>query len=222
MLGAIIGDIAGSRFEWHNIKSKDFDLLTYPLITLGIPLIVALLMENKRETKLNKLMEYIVKNGFLWGIGYLTIFITKWLIASLILNTNAVKIAIEQLLFRMNGNEVYPTSRLITLKYNIECFYSPMVNVILFLILAIWTAFFIYYKKGIKQCSIIVPLICIGLIPYLWYIVVSGHSLIHYWFTYRLQAITVFSIMCLMIETIDIKKVKEVKKNGNSSINTML
>ena len=28
MLGAIIGDIAGSRFEWHNIKSKEFDLLT--------------------------------------------------------------------------------------------------------------------------------------------------------------------------------------------------
>ena len=29
MLGAIIGDIAGSRFEWRNIKSKDFELLTY-------------------------------------------------------------------------------------------------------------------------------------------------------------------------------------------------
>ena len=29
MLGAIIGDIAGSRFEWNNHKSKDFDLLTY-------------------------------------------------------------------------------------------------------------------------------------------------------------------------------------------------
>lgn len=28
MLGAIIGDIAGSRFEWNNIKSKDFELLT--------------------------------------------------------------------------------------------------------------------------------------------------------------------------------------------------
>lgn len=28
MMGAIIGDIAGSRFEWHNIKSKDFDLFT--------------------------------------------------------------------------------------------------------------------------------------------------------------------------------------------------
>ena len=29
MLGAIIGDIVGSRFEWNNYKGKDFDLLTY-------------------------------------------------------------------------------------------------------------------------------------------------------------------------------------------------
>ena len=28
MLGAIIGDIAGSRFEWNNTKTKDFELLT--------------------------------------------------------------------------------------------------------------------------------------------------------------------------------------------------
>lgn len=30
MLGAIIGDIVGSRFEWNNIKSKEFDLF-HPL-----------------------------------------------------------------------------------------------------------------------------------------------------------------------------------------------
>ena len=29
MLGAIIGDIAGSRFEWHNHKTKDFELLSH-------------------------------------------------------------------------------------------------------------------------------------------------------------------------------------------------
>ena len=28
MIGAIVGDVAGSRFEWHNHKSKDFELLT--------------------------------------------------------------------------------------------------------------------------------------------------------------------------------------------------
>ena len=29
MLGAIIGDIVGSRFEWNNIKIKKFEFLTY-------------------------------------------------------------------------------------------------------------------------------------------------------------------------------------------------
>ena len=29
MLGAIIGDLVGSRFEWNNIKTKDFDFFTY-------------------------------------------------------------------------------------------------------------------------------------------------------------------------------------------------
>ena len=29
MLGTIIGDIVGSRFEWNNIKTKEFDFLTY-------------------------------------------------------------------------------------------------------------------------------------------------------------------------------------------------
>ena len=29
MLGAIIGDIVGSRFEWNNIKTKEFDFLTH-------------------------------------------------------------------------------------------------------------------------------------------------------------------------------------------------
>jgi type I restriction enzyme M protein len=28
MIGAIVGDIVGSRFEWDNIKTKDFDFLT--------------------------------------------------------------------------------------------------------------------------------------------------------------------------------------------------
>lgn len=29
MLGAIIGDLAGSRFEWNSIRTKDFELLNY-------------------------------------------------------------------------------------------------------------------------------------------------------------------------------------------------
>lgn len=38
MLGAIIGDISGSRFEWENLKSKKFELLTYASVFRSISL----------------------------------------------------------------------------------------------------------------------------------------------------------------------------------------
>ena len=33
MTGAIIGDIVGSRYEFHNHRSKDFSLFTFSNIT---------------------------------------------------------------------------------------------------------------------------------------------------------------------------------------------
>ena len=35
MLGAIIGDIVGSRFEWANIKSKEFELFITKEVCYG-------------------------------------------------------------------------------------------------------------------------------------------------------------------------------------------
>jgi type I restriction enzyme M protein len=59
MLGAIIGDIAGSRFEWNNIKTKEFDFLTYrchPTDDSVMTLAVAkALMESRNvQTSLSK------------------------------------------------------------------------------------------------------------------------------------------------------------------------
>ena len=59
MLGAIIGDIAGSRFEWNNTKTKEFDFLTYrchPTDDSVMTLAVAkALMESRNvQTSLSK------------------------------------------------------------------------------------------------------------------------------------------------------------------------
>lgn len=57
MLGAIIGDIVGSRFEWHNIKTKQFDFLTHScfftddsVMSLAI---AQAIMETKKSTQLS-------------------------------------------------------------------------------------------------------------------------------------------------------------------------
>ena len=44
MFGTIIGDIVGSRFEWHNIKTKEFELFAkkcYPTDDTNMTLAVA-------------------------------------------------------------------------------------------------------------------------------------------------------------------------------------
>jgi type I restriction enzyme M protein len=63
MLGAIIGDTVGSRFEWHNHRSKDFDFLTYKceptddsIMTLAIAKAIL-----KSEGDANKLSDLAVR-----------------------------------------------------------------------------------------------------------------------------------------------------------------
>ena len=63
MLGAIIGDTVGSRFEWHNHRSKDFDFLTYKceptddsIMTLAIAKAIL-----KSEGDVNKLSDLAVR-----------------------------------------------------------------------------------------------------------------------------------------------------------------
>lgn len=63
MLGAIIGDTVGSRFEWHNHRSKDFEFLTYKceptddsIMTLAIAKAIL-----KSEGKVNKLPDLAVR-----------------------------------------------------------------------------------------------------------------------------------------------------------------
>ena len=38
MIGAIIGDVVGSRFEFDNYKSKDFEMFDTECFLLTIPL----------------------------------------------------------------------------------------------------------------------------------------------------------------------------------------
>lgn len=72
MLGAIIGDIVGSRFEWHNLKSKEFELFAencQPTDDSIMTLAVAEAILNSREQR-EKLSELAVYCMVHWGNRY--------------------------------------------------------------------------------------------------------------------------------------------------------
>lgn len=61
MLGAIIGDIVGSRFEWDNIKAKEFEFLTYRCCVtddsvMSLAVAKAILDSGKDLEKLSKMV----------------------------------------------------------------------------------------------------------------------------------------------------------------------
>ena len=55
MIGAIIGDIVGSRFEYNNIKSKEFELFTDDCFftddTVTTLAVAKIILESEKEIK---------------------------------------------------------------------------------------------------------------------------------------------------------------------------
>lgn len=192
-----------------------FDLLTYPLVTLGMPITLVALLENRRKKKLLEQILLIIKLGIMWAIGYVLLFFTKWVIASIILQKDAISLALNQILFRVNGNETYPVNRIDVLKENFNFFFIPTAKELLMVAFVIWIIIFLLAKKKIKDCSVIITLICIAIVPYVWYITFAGHSSIHSWFTNKIQAMTIFAILSAMGECIQISDLKKYIKKGD-------
>lgn len=85
MLGAIIGDIVGSRFEWDNIKTKDFDFLTYKCsftddTVMSLAIAKAIMESEEDYSNLSgKAVQYMQEIGRLYpDSGYGTGF-NKWI-----------------------------------------------------------------------------------------------------------------------------------------------
>lgn len=183
-----------------------FDLLTAPLLTLGIPLIYVVLLKHREKIEMKKILWEIIKLSALWCIAYGTLFFSKWVIASIVLHKDVITAAFNQILYRANGNELYPATRWGAVSKNIKYLYNVPLFVILVGITITWMAMMVKNRKPIKDCKIAILLILVALYPYVWYCVCAGHSDMHPWFTYRVQAISILSILCAMIETIDSSK----------------
>lgn len=181
-----------------------FDLLTVPLISWGIPIITYYYINNKYPSSEKedgeKPYERLVFTGVFWTIGYGLTWFTKWLLATIILRKNVIHDAITQILFRTEGNNDYPLQRIEMLRKNIILMYPRVTLLILgitcfiFLAIAISKRTRSYrYTNLIRMFSLY---ILIALTPYIWLNLLANHSQIHFWFTYRGQIITVFSILC--------------------------
>lgn len=180
------------------------DLLTVPMITLGVPLITLLYSKIKlyhyREKSIIQFFKEILLTIFSWGMGYGFTWINKWLLASVILKENTIKVAIDQAIFRTEGSKAYPLDRIDMIKSNAGLILDKL-NFLALVLAVLLVIFLVIYKKKVIKGRVnpqSIVLLFVSPFPYIWYLAMSNHSQIHYWFTYRLQIITVFSLFSFL------------------------
>jgi len=168
------------------------DLLTYPLITLGFPLVLWLSLnysDNMREN-LKRILYYSV----FWAIGYCIMWGSKWILGSIVTGENIIKNAADAICFRTSSS-VYEQSFsfLDVLVRQFEGAYQitwPVLTIILVVLL---------FFKGIKlkkgMFYVLIPCLLISFYPMVWYVVLKNHSYIHYWFTYRELGISLYAFI---------------------------
>ena len=78
------------------------DYLTFPLVTFGIPVIFVLLSDPKKRTFKVDLLR-VFRYGIDWSVGYVGLWASKWILASLIMHQNLIKESLQQVAFRASS-----------------------------------------------------------------------------------------------------------------------
>lgn len=190
------------------ILTAFFDFLTYPFITLGVPLIAYLASDDECLIFFKKSIKEISFNTVSWGIGYVGMWASKWVIASVFTNENVISNAVEKIKFR-SGHFSHRDTWLSTMKLNL----SVCNKIVLLLIFILLAVFFIinriknYRSMHMRVCPGTFTILFVSGYPLIWYYFSMEHSSCHSYFTWRELAISVFGILAIGVVNLQKKAV---------------
>ena len=186
------------------------DLLTNPLVTLGLPLILyfILIQKNNKLTIKDSILIF-VKTCVHWLLGYAITWITKWILVDILYNKGLIKTALSQILYRTRGVTKLSSSSVIA--KNLFWILIPLqIDIFAFMIILV-----LNIKKGIQFSKFketiltIFPYLIISIMPYLWYIILKNHSYLHSFFTYRNQILILITIPIIYYKVLNLDRIKE-------------
>ncbi|KKP71774.1 MAG: hypothetical protein UR68_C0027G0009 [Candidatus Roizmanbacteria bacterium GW2011_GWA2_35_19] len=192
-----------------------FDLLTAPLVSLGILLIVELFLENRGWLK-------IIKNSFSWSFGYLSLWASKWVVVTVLYAPGSIFTSLAQVVNRTVTIPDNNFSYLKTLRLNIfQLIGYHKSNKVFFL--AVFLALLIlsikYFKFSKVNFKRITSWLIISIIPYLWYLIAANHSYLHVWYTYRNQFMSVVAGFMIVYELTNVRLKKSASNRSNKRLN---
>ena len=198
-------------FLMVGILTSYFDFLTYPIVTLGIPLCYYFLLESdKLWNNIKKLIAF----GISWAIGYAGMWAAKWVIADLTLHTGTIKDAIWSIIGRTEaiGGRPRMNGGFYVIGLNLQEYpaYMGGFAILLMAAAAVLLVAALVKEKGKINYAQLVPMVMIAAIPFAWIIAVQHHSALHARFTFRILSVAAAAGITFMILI-----VKQAKNSKN-------
>ena len=198
-----------------------FDLLTTPVLTLGLPLCILLLLRRDEAVSLALELWLMVRASLLWAVGYGATWVSKWILGTLLTPMNVWKDGIGQFLYRSSDTADY--TRWEAMLANTDLIDWPWWLTMLIVLGVLLTLQRLRKKRlstplpssqseaqqapsSLSPSSsrialrTAIPLLLVALFPLAWYLVVSNHSFIHNWFTFRLLWILLIAIPFALLQ----------------------
>ena len=178
------------------------DFLTTETLTLLIPLLIFLwiLRPTGRDA-----WRFTVRCTLNWGIGYVGFWISKWGLTALVYRENVMPYVAEHIGERLGG-EVggvgFFTMIAGAILRNVFCLFplgyggAGATAAVALLIAGAYIAY--VYRVKEADTKRILLFSAIGLVPFVRFLILHNHSYVHYFFTYRALASTVFAIVLII------------------------
>lgn len=180
-----------------------FDFLTYPFVSLGIPLVVFLAYLDYE--KLVKRFFYIILCSAQWCIGYVGMWAGKWILGSILVpESGSLTAATRSILYRGSNMSSDGQTRLTVFNVTLENLYvylkwPVMILIGTTIIYLLWKG--IKNKKSAKDRLLLVtPYLLICIYPCIWYMIAKNHSYEHSFMAYRELSIATFAGLCMLAE----------------------
>ncbi len=190
------------------------DYLTVPLITLAIPLYIYILYNQKtnKELSYDFYIKLIVKSSIVWLIGYATTWISKWILYSIVYDPEIINSAITQVIYRttLNNPLTDVTIGQMIKVFCVQNFAYIMVFIVIssYIIMLNFNRIKIKIREKSEYIKQNIPIFIILLMPFVWYIVLSNHTVLHYRFVYRHMLIFLIGALIAITNFVKIEKCK--------------
>lgn len=207
-------------FFINGILTCFFDFLSTEIVTLFVPLIFMLYFKYKNGSikGFKDCIIIVFKSCLLWSISYVFMWLSKWILTSLILDINAFAYVKNNFMLRINGlqglsngKELYYTS----FSRNINnvfpfCFFEN--KIIIGLVFCLVLLFIDW--KNIKKKWFSLILLLLSMTPYIRYLILANHSYRHAFFTFRIQIIFIICIGLIISECFNYKLLKKLRSRS--------